>query len=56
MKYRREDYLDFLSSEYDTQMGEYNRLIATKAIILKEEAKYSLGSFLASRTTLPYSK
>ena len=46
MKYRREDYLDFLSSEYDTQMGEYNRLIATKAIILKERGEVFVGKFL----------
>ena len=46
MKYRREDYLDFLSSEYDTQMGEYNRLIATKAIVLKERGEVFVGKFL----------
>ena len=31
MKFKREDYIAFLETEYDTQMKEYSRLIATKA-------------------------
>ena len=36
MKYTRKDYEAFLSTELETQMREYARLVETKAIVLKE--------------------
>lgn len=39
----------FLSSEYDTQMKDYGRLIATKAIVLKERGEVFVGKFVGFR-------
>ena len=36
MRYTRKDYETFLSTELETQMREYARLVETKAIVLKE--------------------
>ena len=49
MKLKREDYIAFLSSEYDTQMKEYSRLIGTKATVLKERGEVFVGKFIRFR-------
>lgn len=49
MKLKREDYIAFLSSEYDTQMKEYGRLIGTKATVLKERGEIFVGKFIRFR-------
>lgn len=49
MKLKREDYIAFLSSEYDTQMKEYGRLIGTKATVLKECGEVFVGKFIRFR-------
>lgn len=46
MKLKREDYIAFLSSEYNTQMKEYGRLIGTKATVLKERGEVFVGKFI----------
>lgn len=56
MKFKREDYIAFLETEYDTQMKEYGRLIATKATVLKERGEYLLASLLALEEISPSSK
>ena len=50
MKFKREDYIAFLETEYDTQMKEYGRLIATKATVLALE-EISPSSKCVSLTT-----
>ena len=52
MKLKREDYIAFLSSEYDTQMKEYGRLIGTKATVLKERGEVFVGKFIGFRGDL----
>ena len=49
MKFKREDYIAFLETEYDTQMKEYSRLIATKATVLKERGEVFIGMFVGFR-------
>ena len=49
MKFKREDYIAFLETEYDTQMKEYGRLIATKATVLKERGEVFVGKFVGFR-------
>lgn len=49
MKLKREDYIAFLLSEYDTQMKEYGRLIGTKATVLKERGEVFVGKFIGFR-------
>ena len=49
MKFKREDYIAFLETEYDTQMKEYSRLIATKATGLKERGEVFIGKFVGFR-------
>ena len=49
MKFKREDYIAFLETEYDTQMKEYSRLIATKATVLKERGEVFIGKFVGFR-------
>ena len=49
MNLKREDYIAFLSSEYDTQMKEYGRLIGTKATVLKERGEVFVGKFIGFR-------
>lgn len=49
MKLKREDYIAFLSSEYNTQMKEYGRLIGTKATVLKERGEVFVGKFIGFR-------
>lgn len=49
MRLKRDDHMAFLSSEYDTQMKDYGRLIATKAIVLKERGEVFVGKFVGFR-------
>lgn len=49
MKFKREDYIAFLETEYDTQMKGYGRLIATKATVLKERGEVFVGKFVGFR-------
>lgn len=49
MTFKREDYIAFLETEYDTQMKEYGRLIATKATVLKERGEVFVGKFVGFR-------
>lgn len=46
MKYTRKDYEAFLSTELETQMREYARLVETKAIVLKECGDVFVGRFI----------
>lgn len=46
MKYTRKDYESFLSTELETQMREYARLVETKAIVLKERGDVFVGRFI----------
>jgi len=46
MKYTRKDYEAFLSTELETQMREYARLVETKAIVLKECGEVFVGRFI----------
>ena len=46
MKYTRKDYEAFLSTELETQMREYARLVETKAIVLKERGDVFVGRFI----------
>ena len=45
MNFNRKDYVDFLETEYNTQMEEYGRLINTKASVLKERGDVFVGLF-----------
>lgn len=45
MNINRKAYVDFLETEYNTQMEEYGRLINTKATILKERGDVFVGLF-----------
>lgn len=49
MKFKREDYIAFLETEYNTQMKEYGCLIATKATVLKERGEVFVGKFVGFR-------
>lgn len=49
MKFKRKNYIAFLETEYETQMKEYGRLIATKAIVLKERGEMFVGKFVGFR-------
>ena len=46
MRYTRKDYETFLSTELETQMREYARLVETKAIVLKERGDVFVGRFI----------
>ena len=46
MKYNRNDYSKFLDAEYNAQIKEYERLINTKAILLKEGGAVFVGLFV----------
>ena len=46
MMYTRTDYTNFLEAEYNAQIKEYERLINTKASVLKELGKIFVGLFV----------
>ena len=49
MKYNREDYIKFLSAEYDHQLKEYGRLLSTKASVLKELGEVFVGRYVGQK-------
>lgn len=49
MRFKRQDYIDFLQTEYDTQMWEFGRLISTKASVLKARGEVFVGKFVGFR-------
>lgn len=51
MRYTRKDYETFLSTELETQMREYARLVETKAIVLKERGDVFVGRFINFKKT-----
>jgi rRNA-processing protein FCF1 len=50
MKYTRVDYENFLNTELETQVKEYEQIVNTKAIILKEYGDVFVGRFLKLQT------
>lgn len=46
MKYTRVDYENFLNTELETQVKDYEQIVNTKAIILKEHGDVFVGRFL----------
>lgn len=46
MKYTRKDYEKFLSTELETQIKEYEQVVCTKAIVLKERGEVFVGRFI----------
>ena len=45
MKYNRQDYLNFLNTEFEKIKKDYDQLINTKALVLKDEGKVFTGPF-----------
>lgn len=50
MKYTRKDYENFLNTELETQVKEYEQIVSTKALILKEQGKVFVGRFIKLQT------
>lgn len=46
MKYSRNDYENFLNTELETQVKEYEQVISTKALVLKERGEVFVGRFI----------
>lgn len=46
MKYNRQDYLNFLNTEFEKIKKDFDQLINTKALVLKDEGKVFTGPFL----------
>lgn len=46
MKYSRQDYEKFLNTELETQIKEYEQVVSTKALILKERGEVFVGRFV----------
>ena len=46
MKYTRIDYENFLNAELETQMKEYEQVVSTKALVLKERGDVFVGRFI----------
>lgn len=46
MKYTRKDYENFLNAELETQMKEYEQIVCTKALVLKERGEVFVGRFI----------
>ena len=46
MKYKRQDYLNFLNTEFEKIKKDFDQLINTKALVLKSEGKVFTGPFL----------
>ncbi len=46
MKYTRKDYENFLNVELETQIKEYDKIVRTKASILKEQGNVFVGRFI----------
>jgi len=46
MKYTRSDYENFLTTELETQVKEYEQIVSTKAIILKNQGDVFVGRYI----------
>ena len=46
MKYTRNDYENFLNTELETQVKEYEQVVCTKALLLKERGEVFVGRFI----------
>ena len=46
MKYTRKDYDNFLNTELETHVKEYEQVVCTKAIVLKERGEVFVGRFI----------
>lgn len=46
MKYSRKEYENFLNTELETQIKEYEQVVSTKAQILKERGEVFVGRFI----------
>lgn len=46
MKYTRNDYENFLNTELETQVKEYEQVVCTKALLLKERGDVFVGRFI----------
>lgn len=46
MKYTRKDYENFLNTELETQVKEYEQVVCTKALVLKERGEVFVGRFI----------
>ena len=46
MKYTRKDYENFLNTELETQVKEYEQVVCTKALLLKERGEVFVGRFI----------
>ena len=46
MKYTRKDYENFLNTELETQVKEYEQIVSTKALVLKELGEVFVGRFI----------
>lgn len=46
MKYTRKDYESFLNTELETQVKEYEQVVCTKALLLKERGDVFVGRFI----------
>lgn len=49
MKFNRNEYIEFLSSEYDIQLKEYGRILSTKASVLKEQGEVFVGRYVGQK-------
>lgn len=46
MKYTRKEYENFLNAELETQVKEYEQVVCTKALVLKERGEIFVGRFV----------
>ena len=46
MKYTRKDYEGFLNTELEAQVKEYEQVVSTKALVLKERGDVFVGRFI----------
>lgn len=46
MKYTRKEYENFLNAELETQVKEYEQVVCTKALVLKERGEVFVGRFV----------
>lgn len=46
MKYTRKDYENFLNTELENQVREYEQVVCTKALVLKEQGEVFVGRFI----------
>ena len=50
MKYSRQDYENFLNTELETQVKDYEQVLRTKALVLKERGEVFVGRFIKFQT------